>query len=178
MTVHQPVTNAIEVEPLLQNAHVTLEGRLLNAETQLAKLQLDYGRLLLRRMAPETENKLARVAMPSLAPSAAKHMTFGRLSKGTDKGVDKAAFEQVVQQHPGLKRGLKAFKELGTWAVHPLMAWPSAGGQKAVTSMLLQGLIDKEFCDGDPVKPDAEAVLACLTDLAQHLGEGLFLSTT
>ncbi len=165
-------------ESLLRNALITLDCRLSKAEAQLAELQLDYGRVLLRQMASQTENKLARVAMPHLVPNTAKHMTFSRLSKGRGKGFNEAAFEQVVQQHPGLAGGLEALKELGPWAAHPLMARTSVGSQQGVTIGLLQELIDKEFPDGDPVKPDVDAVLACLTDLAQHLGESLFVSTT
>ncbi|KXZ47664.1 hypothetical protein GPECTOR_33g546 [Gonium pectorale] len=154
-------------ESLLWNALTALEDRLSKAEAQFPALQQDHGRLLLRQMASQTENKLARRVKPGLTPKDAVHMTFSRLSKGSDKGVDKAAFQRVVQQYPGLADGLKSLKELGTSVTHPVTARTSAGGQQAVTSELLRELIAKEYTDDDPVKQD----------LALHLGESIFVPT-
>ncbi|PNW69982.1 hypothetical protein CHLRE_17g700800v5 [Chlamydomonas reinhardtii] len=155
--------------------------RLSNVEAQLAELQQelqqDPGTSLLREIASQTEHKLARCVMPGLKPQDLVHVTFSRLASGRDQGVDRAAFHRVVHRHPGLAGGLESLKELATCVRRPLAARTKpGGGQQAVTSELLRELIDKEYPDGDPVKPDVEAVLACLQELAEHLGERIFIT--
>lgn len=171
------IADSLEAKAMLWNALIALEGRLSEAEAQLKALQQDHDKLLLRQMASQAENKLARIAQPGLAPKSAVHMTFGRLSKGRDKGVDKVAFKKVVRKYPGLADGLESLKTLGTPIAHPEMDRVHDGSQQPITDALLRELINKEYTADDPVKPDVEEVLGCLTFLAKQLHENLFVPT-
>ncbi|EFJ46055.1 hypothetical protein VOLCADRAFT_93557 [Volvox carteri f. nagariensis] len=170
------IADSKEAEVLLWDALIVLEGRLSKVEAQLVQLQQDHNKLLLLQMASQAENKFVHCAAPSLAPRSAAHMTFNHLSNGRDKGVNKAVFQQFVSKYPGLQEGLESLKDIGTPIAHPEMVRMEEGNKQPVTSMLLQNLINKEYSDDDPVKPDVEAVLRCLSDLAQELGESLFVN--
>ncbi|PNH04994.1 hypothetical protein TSOC_008801 [Tetrabaena socialis] len=135
---------------------------------QYHSLASDSGKMLMRQMATQTVNKLARKVSPGLSAYDARDMHMSIVADMAKSDMDSNAYQQVVNKYRKLKPAVKDLCDLGRLVAHLIP-------QPPVSEELLREAINNNVSQG--LRAYAEEVLACLVELASDLREPLFVST-
>jgi hypothetical protein len=170
--MHQSANSAIAALSILYYHRVHAESQLWNAmavlDARLSALEPEQATLLLREMASQLENKLARLFMPSLQD--ARHTTLARLRKHLQvTSDDDSALTTLLSNFPGVEEGLDVLKGL--------CALTTYSQTVSVSYDALAAAVEAQFTDADPTKPDVKSVLECLQHLAKSMSESPFVVT-
>ena len=175
------VVGAAERHAQAQQQQMQQLKRASDDETFIAAFGSDEGvKLLMRHMAAQMLNKLARAVIPYMTPNLARLATLKLLNKRTAAfGGSLDRLNAILAHYPQLKNGVTAILGRSSGAdIGSPPAWLLPPSECPTLAFYLRFTIVRALKQMDSsLERPALHVLACLLDLRQLLGEALFVST-